>query len=377
MTDLKNWTTRLRPERVTLEGQYSRLEPLDAARHGDALFAASMSPGAEARFHYLFEGAGSRAEFDAWLAKASQSPDPLFFGAIDKATGRTEGRQALMRIDPAFGVIEIGNILWGPAIAGGRAATEALFLFAQYAFDTLGYRRFEWKCNNHNEPSKSAALRFGFSFEGLFRQHMIVKGLNRDTAWFSIIDAEWPQLKSCYAKWLAAENFNAAGNQRTKLSALTQRKLVIGTETLRRAGPADLGALLDLQKAAYAPNRAILGVTPIPLQWDYNALFKTHEIWLAESHGKLNGALMLLPRAGDLYLDSVSTAPHTQGSGLGNLLLEATEYRARDWGFNAVRLLTGEKLTRNVEWYKRKGYVIEDIEQVEDRRVVNMMKRLG
>lgn len=123
-----------------------------------------------------------------------------------------------MRIDAMHGVIEIGNILWGPAIARTRMATEALYLFASYAFDTLGYRRFEWKCNNLNAPSKRAAERFGFTFEGVFRQHMVTKGGNRNTAWFSIIDSEWPALKAGYERWLQPENFDADGRQKTKLS---------------------------------------------------------------------------------------------------------------------------------------------------------------
>ena len=123
-----------------------------------------------------------------------------------------------MRIDTTNGVIEIGHILWGPAIARSRVCTEALFLCAQYAFDTLGYRRFEWKCNSLNEPSRRAALRFGFQFEGIFRQHMIQKGRNRDTAWFAMIDADWPRLRACYEAWLRPENFDAAGQQLYKLS---------------------------------------------------------------------------------------------------------------------------------------------------------------
>jgi RimJ/RimL family protein N-acetyltransferase len=137
---------------------------------------------------------------------------------IDQKTGRAEGRQALMRIEPAHGVIEIGHILWGPGIARSRVATEALYLFTSHVFDTLGYRRFEWKCHNLNEPSKRAAQRFGFTFEGVFRQHMVAKGRNRDTAWFAMIDADWPRLKAGYEAWLRPENFDESGLQRSTLS---------------------------------------------------------------------------------------------------------------------------------------------------------------
>lgn len=219
MTDLSQWQGVPRPQRVTLDGLYARLEPLDPARHGDDLYAAAMAPGAEDRFRYLFETVpGNRADFDAWLAKVAVSEDPLFFAVIDKATGKAEGRQALMRIDPTHGVIEIGSIHWGPAVARSRVATEALFLFARYAFETLGYRRFEWKCHNGNAPSKRAAERFGFTFEGIFRQHMVAKGANRDTAWFSMLDGEWPRLAAAYGRWLDPANFDGTGQQRQRLS---------------------------------------------------------------------------------------------------------------------------------------------------------------
>ena len=220
MSDLGNWTPRPRPARAAIEGRYCRLEPLDPKRHGDHLFAASMAPGAEDRFRFLFESPQDRAGFDAWMQRAAAADDPLCYAVIDTTTGRAEGRQALMRITPEHGVIEIGGILWGPAIARTRVATEALFLHARYAFDTLGYRRFEWKCNDRNEPSRRAAHRFGFTFEGVFRQHMVTKGENRDTAWFSITDAEWPSLRAGYERWLAPENFDAQGRQKVRLGAL-------------------------------------------------------------------------------------------------------------------------------------------------------------
>ncbi|MFJ7356755.1 GNAT family N-acetyltransferase [Phyllobacterium sp. NPDC097923] len=221
MTDLKDWTPRPLPAREAIEGRYVTLEPLDAARHGDGLYEASSVADAADRFRYLFETpAGDRPAFDAWLEKVSASKAPLFFAVIDKASGAVAGRQTLMRIDPTFGVIEIGNIYWGPLISRKPAATEAQYLFASYIFDTLGYRRYEWKCNNANEPSKRAAERFGFTFEGVFRQHMVQKGENRDTAWYSIIDSEWPALKAAYQAWLSPDNFDADGLQIRRLEDL-------------------------------------------------------------------------------------------------------------------------------------------------------------
>ena len=216
---LKDWTPRPRPERRTFQGRYVRIEPLDAAYHGDGLFAVSSVPDADGRFRWLPDfPPTNRAGFQPWLDKAERSEDPLFFTVIDEASGEIAGRQTLMRIDANNGVIEIGNILWGPAIARTRVATEALYLCAAYVFDTLGYRRFEWKCNNLNEPSKRAAQRFGFAFEGIFRQHMVQKGRNRDTAWFAMTDGDWPKLKAGYEAWLAPENFDAEGRQKRRLS---------------------------------------------------------------------------------------------------------------------------------------------------------------
>jgi RimJ/RimL family protein N-acetyltransferase len=218
-TNLAEWTLRPRPARIVLAGLYACLEPLDPARHGEALFTASMAEDAERRHRWLFESPMDRAAFETWLEARAVLDDPLAFAVIDRETGRAEGRQSLMRIDPTHGVIEIGSILWGPAIARRRVATEAQFLFMTYVFETLGYRRYEWKCDDRNEPSKRAALRFGFSFEGVFRQHMVVKGASRDTAWFSIVDHEWPALRARYRAWLDPANFDADGGQRQRLSA--------------------------------------------------------------------------------------------------------------------------------------------------------------
>jgi len=208
---------RPRPSPVVLEGRYARLEPL-ALAHADGLYKASSEA---QRFDFLPDPPpGEVAEVKAWIEKSLKNNDYLFSAVIDRTSGEATGRQALMRIEPAHGVIEIGNILWGPAISRTRISTEAFFLAARYVFDDLGYRRFEWKCNNRNEPSKRAADRFGYSFEGVFRQHLVVKGENRDTAWYSIIDSEWPQLKSAYQEWLDPANFDADGKQKRRLEEI-------------------------------------------------------------------------------------------------------------------------------------------------------------
>ena len=211
---LEHWTHRPRPHGETIEGNYTRLEKLSSA-HAETLYEAST---VDENYRWLFDHPpANRETFEDWVRTASVPADPLFYAVIDKATGRAEGRQAFLRITPDHGVIEIGSILWGPRIARTRVATEALYLFAEHAFETLGYRRFEWKCDSENAPSRSAALRFGFTFEGIFRQHMVVKHKNRDTAWFAITDGEWPQLKARYQRWLAADNFDPSGKQRRRL----------------------------------------------------------------------------------------------------------------------------------------------------------------
>lgn len=207
-----------RPQRQMLEGRYVRLEPL-GPEHADDLWAASSDAGAAERFRYLFSHApASLAEQQARISSSLSEDDPLAFAVVDRATGRAGGQQSLMRIVPEHGVIEIGAIYWGPGVARTRLATEALYLFARHSFEDLGYRRFEWKCNNGNEPSKRAAQRFGFTFEGIFRQHLIIKGENRDTAWFSMLDGEWPARKAGLERWLDPANFDAEGNQKTALS---------------------------------------------------------------------------------------------------------------------------------------------------------------
>ncbi|MEQ1770917.1 MAG: GNAT family protein [Devosia sp.] len=202
------------PQRVVLEGRYARLEPI-GPQHADQLFAAA---GPE-RYTYLFTNKpASVADMAERLAAAAAQNDPLGFAVIDKATGRVEGQQSLMRITPEHGVIEIGGINWGDAIARTRVTTEALYLHAGYVFDALGYRRFEWKCNALNAPSRVAALRFGFTYEGIFRQHMIVKGENRDTAWFAMLDGDWPRIRAAYERWLDPSNFDSSGMQRSRLT---------------------------------------------------------------------------------------------------------------------------------------------------------------
>jgi RimJ/RimL family protein N-acetyltransferase len=212
-----------RPERVTLSGRAVTLVPLDADAHAQALYEGANGGDKDRVWTYLFDGPFTDAAvFKANIAAKARSADPLFFAILDNASGSAVGYQTLMRVEPAHRVIEVGNILYTPAMQRTIGATEAQYLFARYVFDDLGYRRYEWKCNDLNAPSKRAALRLGFAFEGVFRQHVIVKGRNRDTAWFSMLDREWPARRAAFERWLAAENFDAAGRQRIALSDLNR-----------------------------------------------------------------------------------------------------------------------------------------------------------
>jgi len=201
-----------------IEGAWVRLEPLDAARHPDALWSGTGGAGNESLWRYMGDGPfPDRAAFDAHLKAKAASDDPLFYAIVDRTSGRALGYAALMRIEPKHRVIEVGNIVYAQALQRTRGATEAMYLLARHVFEDLGYRRYEWKCDGLNEPSRRAALRLGFSFEGVFRQHMMVKGRNRDTAWFSMLDSEWPLRKQEFERWLAPSNFDPAGRQKTSL----------------------------------------------------------------------------------------------------------------------------------------------------------------
>jgi RimJ/RimL family protein N-acetyltransferase len=209
-----------RPERVTLPGRFVTVAPL-TSDHAASLFALSSGAQNAGLWTYLFNGPfDDLTEFAADVEAKAKAQDPLYFAVVENATGRAVGYQSLMRIDPAHRVVEVGGILYTPPLQGTAGSTEAQYLFAKYVFDTLGYRRYEWKCNDRNAPSRRAALRLGFSFEGVFRQHMIVKSRSRDTAWFSMLDGEWPARRAAFEAWLAPENFDAQGRQKQRLEAL-------------------------------------------------------------------------------------------------------------------------------------------------------------
>ncbi len=212
-----------RPGPVRLEGRLCRTEKLDLVRHGESLWQAVKDR--PELFTYMAYGPfADPPSFQQWMEARCAALDPYAYAVVDKASGRAVGTVTLMEIRPAMRVIEIGSIVYSPLLQRTPAGTEAQYLMARYVFDDLGYRRYEWKCDALNAPSRRAAARFGFTYEGTFRQHMIVKGRNRDTAWFSITDSEWPEVKAAYERWLAPENFDAEGRQKVRLGDLREKK---------------------------------------------------------------------------------------------------------------------------------------------------------
>ena len=218
---LSHWSPRPAPTGVTLKGQFCQLEPLNAARHAADLFAAYQTAPDGRNWTYLFSGPfANEDDYRRHAEAAAQSTDPRLFAVIDSATGIPVGTLSLMRIDPTHGCIEVGNVTFSPLLQQTPASTEAQFLLMAYAFDTLGYRRYEWKCDSLNEPSRRAALRLGFQFEGIFRQALVYKGRSRDTAWYSITDTEWPAVRAALQTWLSEGNLDAQGQQRQSLAAI-------------------------------------------------------------------------------------------------------------------------------------------------------------
>jgi RimJ/RimL family protein N-acetyltransferase len=211
-----------RPNRVVLEGDRVRIEPLDPQKHGDDLWAACGEGKRDAMWAYMAVGPfPDRVSFDAYLERFAKSEDPLAFAIVTKPERRAAGIVAYLRIEPAHRVIEVGNIWYGEALQGSAAATEAMYLLAKHAFEDLGYRRYEWKTNAFNAASRKAAERLGFTFEGVFRNHMIMKGRNRDTAWFAMLDEEWPLVRRAFEAYLDPANFEG-GRHRKSLPDIRQ-----------------------------------------------------------------------------------------------------------------------------------------------------------
>ena len=216
-----DWKACQLPPRENIQGKYCRIEPIDMDAHAPDLFAAFQQDADNRNWTYLPYGPfAQEADFRAWMEGGCFGDDPLFQAIIDEQTEKAVGVASYLRIDAGNGVIEVGNINYSPLLQRTRAATEAMYLLMHRVFSDLGYRRYEWKCDALNEPSRKAAERLGFSYDGLFQQAIIYKGRNRDTAWFSILDSDWPDLNPAYMEWLDAGNFDSKGQQKTSLATL-------------------------------------------------------------------------------------------------------------------------------------------------------------
>jgi RimJ/RimL family protein N-acetyltransferase len=220
---LPDWSPRPLPPRSAIEGRFCRVEPLDPERHAADLFAANSDDVQGRNWTYLPYGPFPSFEpYREYLVIAARRDDPLVHAIVDRGNGRAVGVASLMRIDPAAGVIEVGGINYSPRLQRKPAGTEAMYLLMHRVFDELGYRRYEWKCDSLNAPSRAAAQRLGFRYEGLFRQATVYKGRSRDSAWFSILDSEWPALRGAFERWLDPGNFDSAGHQRASLKRLRE-----------------------------------------------------------------------------------------------------------------------------------------------------------
>jgi RimJ/RimL family protein N-acetyltransferase len=225
---VESWQSAEHPQGSVMEGGHCRLVPVDVVDHSRDLYEAFLLDANHHNWTYLPYGPFEQFEdFRCWLEITSNSDDPCFFSVIDLSSGKAIGIASYLRITPDVGVIEVGHIHFSPLMQGSAISTEAMYLMMSLIFDDLGYRRYEWKCDSLNQPSCRAAQRLGFLFEGIFRQATLYKSRNRDTAWFSILDSEWPVIKSVFENWLKEENFDLDGNQKTSLSSTMSTALKV------------------------------------------------------------------------------------------------------------------------------------------------------
>lgn len=338
---LPDWQRRPLPERVTLNGQFCRLEPLSAARHGAQLWQAWGQAEDARGWTYLSVGPfDTEADFMQYIAGAETSADPFHFAVVDTASGQALGTLSLMRLDPANGSIEVGFVVFSPLLQRTALATEAHFLLMKYAFETLGYRRYEWKCDSLNGPSRRAALRLGFRFEGVFRQMGIYKGRTRDTAWFSITDGEWPLVKSAFERWLAADNM-PHGEQRVGLAAIRDALSRQKSEPARQVNvrlltAGDRAQWQALWQGYLTFYDAQISDSVTDLTWE-RMLDAQEPLWgigAFDDQGTMLGFTHFLYHRSTwsathyCYLEDLFATPQVRGKGVGRALIEAVRQHA-------------------------------------------------
>lgn len=350
---LPNWKPCSRPERVTLEGRYCRLEPLSHTHAAD-LWAAWSSAKDSRGWTYLSIGPFSgQQQFAEFIETAAQSNDPLHYAVVDNS-GKAVGTLSLMRIDPANGVVEVGFVMYTPLLQRTVQATEAHYLLMKYAFE-LGYRRYEWKCDSLNGPSRHAAIRLGFRYEGLFRQAVVYKQRTRDTAWFSILDSERPQIKLAFETWLSVENM-PDGVQKQGLAQI--RESLKGSLPARNRTVVQVRALEANDRAAWAPlwqgyltfYNSQLGEDITELTWQrmLDASEPMFALGAFDEQGKMLGFTHMIYHRGTwsaedhCYLEDLFTVPESRGKGVGRALIEGVYQHAQSKGCGRVYWHTHE-----------------------------------
>lgn len=359
-----NWQGATPPQRITLQGRYCRLEPFSQAQHGAGLRAALELDVDGRDWAYLMPRPQTDADWESWFGMMEDSRDPLFFAIVDQASGQAVGSCSYLRIDPAVGVIEVGWLRFSPLLQRTAAATEAMYLLMRQAFD-WGYRRYEWKCNALNAPSMRAAPRLGFTFEGIFRQARVNWGLNRDTAWFSLLDSEWPTNRAAMEAWLDAANFDAAGKQRRSLEecrrALAAQTRQDGVRLATLADLPQLAVLFDGYRQFYGRHDDAATSHDFIRQ----RLVQGDSIILVyEQAGELQGFTQLYPlytsvaAAPACLLNDLFVAPTARRGGVGRKLLAAAAELAVARGLARLELatahdnLTAQALYESMGWQR-------------------------
>ncbi|WP_333482162.1 GNAT family N-acetyltransferase [Buttiauxella sp. WJP83] len=351
---LPNWQPCPRPERIVLQGKYCRLEPL-TNDHTDSLWAAWSTAEDSRGWTYLGVGPfGEQQQFADFIHTIAQSKDPLHYAVIDELTGKAVGTLALMRIDPANGVVEVGFAMYSPRLQRTVQATEAHYLLMKYAFG-LGYRRYEWKCDSLNAPSRHAAIRLGFRYEGLFRQAVVYKQRSRDTAWFSILDSEWPTTEQAFERWLSVENM-PDGVQKHGLSQIRESLVSVQAPAARQkvqvraldmSDDAAWGVLWQGYLSFY--NTQLSDAQSL-LTWQRmcDPAEPMFALGAFDEQGKMLGFTHMVYHRGTwsaddhCYLEDLFTAPESRGKGVGRALIEAVYQHAQARGSQRVYWHTHE-----------------------------------
>lgn len=374
MIDLQHWQPRPWPQVTAMRGNHVTVARWDAAQHSQQLWQALGGIGTnQLLFHFGWPQMDTADDLAAALQQ--RNDDNSFVTCVfeHKTTGHALGMASYMRIDQANGVIEVGAVAHGAALTRTRAATEAHYLMARAAFETWGYRRYEWKLNSTNQPSHAAARRFGFTYEGTFRQAEVKPYGNRDTAWYSMLDREWPHNKMAFDSWLQPANFDAGGKQLTSLSALTMRQLACAGTTLHRADASHADTATAFQAAAYQRTRDAIGTTPIPTEWNYKQMLSECEAWYSQDDQGWTSLLIVRPCDDHMILESIATRPGV--TGLASPLMEIVFQRARAYRCNNVQLMTNSKNSA-VGWYDALGFVITSSQQQAERTILHMRKTI-